>query len=160
MVTYSKDAILGFHEYIYMISPTGKEKRIKARIDTGATKSSIDINLAAQLNLGPVVGIRKVRNSMGESNRPIIKASVRINGRRIRASFTINDRSGLNYPVLIGQNILRMGFVVDPQKGKHAAATKLISAGKSAGRPARSMKKTSGRVSSSSSIASRKPSRK
>ena len=116
MAEYPDDSILGLYEYVTVISPDGKEKKILARIDSGATKSSIDIRLAAELNLGPIVGIRKVRNSMGQTNRPMIKVSIKLKGRRMKMNFTLSDRKDLTYPMLIGQNILKRGFIIDPQK--------------------------------------------
>ena len=47
-----------------------------------------------------------------------IKLSIVINGRRIRASFTLANRSRVVYPVLIGRNVLRGRFVVDVTRGK------------------------------------------
>ncbi len=115
-VSYPRDAVIGFYEYVVLIAPDGKERRVLARVDTGATKSSIDIKLAADLNLGPVVGIKTVRSSLGETKRPMILTSIRLGTHRIKARFTLSDREDMSYPVLIGQNILKHGFVIDPQK--------------------------------------------
>ena len=38
------------------------EEQIRARIDTGAMRSSIDQDLAEKLNLGPVIKQKRVRN--------------------------------------------------------------------------------------------------
>lgn len=46
-----------------------------------------------------------------------IKLLVKISGRKIRARFTLADRSKQAYPVLIGRNILRGKFVVDVKLG-------------------------------------------
>lgn len=87
-----------------------------ARIDTGATKSSVDARLAAELALGPVIKTKLVKSAAGNKLRPVIKASIRISGKSLKSEFTIADRSHMKYRVLIGQNILKKGFLIDPTK--------------------------------------------
>ena len=36
--------------------------------------------------------------------------------KKIKAQFTLADRSHMRYPVLIGQNILKQGFLINPNK--------------------------------------------
>ena len=50
------------------------------------------------------------------SYRKVVKAVVKIKNRKIRASFTVADRSNLSFKVLIGRNILRKNFLVDCKK--------------------------------------------
>lgn len=50
-----------------------------------------------------------------------IKLLVVLKNRKIRASFTLADRSTQVYPVLIGRNVLRGKFVVDVEHGKTLA---------------------------------------
>ena len=107
--------VLGLIETISLISSNSLGK-FKARIDTGATKSSIDIQLARKLSLGPIVGTKVVKSAHGNSVRALIHASIIIGGRTIRADFTVADRSHMKYKVLIGQNILKKGFIIDPLK--------------------------------------------
>ncbi|HJX06073.1 MAG TPA: RimK/LysX family protein [Candidatus Nanoarchaeia archaeon] len=109
----AKKTIVGLTEKIVINGESGKKELI-ARIDTGATKSSIDLTLASELKLGPVIDSRIIRSAHGAKLRPVVKASVKIRDRSINAKFTLADRNHLRYPVLIGQNILKMGFLVDP----------------------------------------------
>ena len=102
---------IGLYEYIEI----NKEK-ILARIDTGAVKSSIDSDLAVKLNLGPIIGSKKVRNVHGSTIRPIVKGTLKLVDKQIEASFTLQSRKGMNFQVLIGQNILKKGFIIDPNK--------------------------------------------
>lgn len=68
-------------------------------------------------------GQQVVATSMGHiDTRYTIKTVVKLKGRRIRATFTIADRSTQVYPVLIGRNVLRGKFVVDVQFGKSLKA--------------------------------------
>lgn len=109
--------ILGLTEKITVIG-LKDEKEVIARIDTGATASSMDLSLAAGLKLGPVTKSRIVKSASGVKRRPIIKARVKVGGQIIEEEFTLADRSHMTYPVLIGQNILKKGnFLIDPNKG-------------------------------------------
>jgi hypothetical protein len=106
---------LGLIEQVTIIGQ--KEKQVTARIDTGATASSIDIHLAADLELGPLTRTKIVKSASGTKKRPIVHAKVKINGNIMEEEFTLADRSHMTYPVLIGQNILKKGnFLIDPQK--------------------------------------------
>ena len=93
------------------------EKKVKARIDTGATKSSIDMKLAAELRLGPLVTVKETRSAHGRSMRPVVRAKVLLAGKEIESSFTVVDRSHMTYRVLVGRDILAdNGFLIDPAK--------------------------------------------
>ncbi len=66
-----------------------------------------------------------VKNSTGEEQtRYRVKLLVRFKGRKIRARFTLADRSSQVYPVLIGRNVLRGKFIVDVKKGINLTALK------------------------------------
>ncbi len=108
--------VVGLTEKVIVFG-TNKSKKVIARIDTGATKSSIDLGLAEQLGLEAEQKRILVKSAHGSRFRPVIKESLKIAGNRFRASFTIADRTSMKYKVLIGQNILRLGeFLVDPLK--------------------------------------------
>ena len=92
------------------------KKNVTAKIDTGATKSSIDTNLAAELKLGPVIKSKIVKSAHGSKLRPIIEATIELAGRRIKSEFTLADRAHMKYRILIGQNILKDGYLIDPTK--------------------------------------------
>lgn len=58
-----------------------------------------------------------VRNSTGQEHvRYRAKLPAIIHGKRIRAYFSLADRSRNNFPVLIGRRTLRGRFLVDPAK--------------------------------------------
>lgn len=112
---------------------------VPAKVDTGAKTSSIwatNIKLDEQGNLsfclfgrsyskfdGKKIITKNFRetiviSSMGISEqRYKVKLSVRVQGRLIRASFTLSNRSRQLYPILIGRNILRGKFIVDVKAG-------------------------------------------
>jgi len=110
-----KKTVIGLTEKADLIGPK-KTKQLIARIDTGATLGSVDSKLAKELKLGPSIGTKLVKSSHGQTNRSVVKASIRLAGRRIRARFTIADRTHLKYKVLVGQNILKKRFIIDPDK--------------------------------------------
>ena len=109
-------SVVGLYEKIMIKGNNGNQKRLIARIDTGATKSSIDQNLVAELDLGPVIRKRMTKQATGITWRDVIKVRVELAGRNFYFQFTVADRSEMKYPVLIGQNILKKNFIIDPLK--------------------------------------------
>lgn len=62
---------------------------------------------------------RIVASSNGEEEeRWVVKLLFGLKGRKIRASFTLANRSKQTYPVLVGRNVLRGKFVVDVKQGQ------------------------------------------
>jgi hypothetical protein len=110
----SNRVTLGLVEEVTIVSSNGS-KTVKAKIDSGATKSSIDVQLASELKLGPVIESKLVKSAHGVRLRPVIETRLVLKGQRFSAKFTLADRSHLRYPVLIGVNILKRGFLIDPQ---------------------------------------------
>lgn len=104
--------VLGLTEQVIL-----EGKQIIARIDSGATTSSIDESLANSLNLQTTDKVKKVKSASGTTHRPTVVANVEIQGKTHQALFTLADRTHLKYPALIGQNILKNGnFLIDPLK--------------------------------------------
>ena len=57
---------------------------------------------------------KEIKNSFGEvENRYIIKTTIRIGQRRIKALISLTDRGTMRYPVLIGRRFLKNKFIVD-----------------------------------------------
>jgi len=107
--------VIGLIERITINGP-GKSETLLAKVDTGATKSSIDLKLAKELDLGPVIRSKMVKSAHGNKLRPIVEINIVIAKKNIRTEFTLADRRHLKYMVLIGQNILKNGFIIDPLK--------------------------------------------
>jgi len=103
--------VLGLYEYVSI-----KNKTVGARIDTGAVKSSIDIELASELGLGPIIGSRKIKNVHGSNIRPMIKQYLSIGCKKLKVLFTLQNRSRMKFKILIGQNVLKKDFIIDPKK--------------------------------------------
>ncbi len=111
----SKKTIIGAREYVTIIGPK-KQKKLLARIDTGATKCSIDKTLAKQLGLGPVVKYVKVKTAQGSVKRAVILARIKIAKRTFKVFFTLANRKHLKHAALVGRNVLKKGFLINPSK--------------------------------------------
>ncbi len=109
----------------------------QARIDTGATTSSIDardvqpferdgerwirFQIQRPGEQEPVVlerprsrRVRIVQAAVEEAEkRPVVELRIRIGAATQIAEFTLSERSNLQFPVLIGRNILRDMMIVD-----------------------------------------------
>ena len=107
-------SILGRKELVRVTSPqSGKTHEDFARIDTGAARSSIDTELAQQLGLDLDHAEKlTVTSSLGTERRPVVRVTLQVDGRSIPTKVTVNDRSDLSSPILIGRHDLD-GFVVD-----------------------------------------------
>lgn len=108
--------ILGLTEKVTLLAD-GKKRTAIARIDTGASKSSIDRELAEKLDLTNVVKTTRIRSASGGTiERPVVRIKVRIKGKTVSGYFTLADRHEMLYRVLIGRNILKKeNFLIDPK---------------------------------------------
>lgn len=111
-------------------------RQVHGKVDTGATTSSlhaenIKVNrtnnsvsfscpeLSNSIITMPLDGAQEVVSAdAGGNTRPIVKFDVEVDGTPIKgASFNLNDRSEMDSPILIGQNILKAGnFLIDVSK--------------------------------------------
>jgi hypothetical protein len=112
---------------------------IKAKVDTGARSSSIhafdleefyregqrwvrfsihpwqgtDAN-AVQVSL-PVHDVRAVRSSSGHSeDRYVVRTPISLAGRLVTAEVTLSRRDDMGFRMLLGRELLRQGFHVNP----------------------------------------------
>lgn len=111
----TEKTVVGFTAKVTIVG-SKKTKEVMARIDTGATKSSIDAALVKELELGPEIKKIMVKSAHGQGSRGVVYERVIIGNRHLRMQFTVADRIHMKYKVLIGQNILKRGFLIDPSK--------------------------------------------
>jgi hypothetical protein len=110
--------LIGPVEYVKVIGHHG-EARVKCRIDTGASRTSVDVWLAANIGLGPTVDVAKFKSAFLDEvrTRPLVRGIVEIEGVRFTLPVSLVDRSDMRYPVLLGMDILKSGrFLIDPTK--------------------------------------------
>jgi hypothetical protein len=112
---YKDRFIVGFVEPVTIKGVDGS-KRLLARVDSGATRSSIDAKIAQELGIGPVIGERTVRNANGRTTRKVVEVTLQLGDEEYVEEFTLADRSHMNFPVLLGRNILEQNFLIDPKK--------------------------------------------
>ena len=92
------------------------KKQVLARVDTGATKSSIDEKLAEELGFGVAHRNILIKSAHGSKQRGVVNVDVEIKGEHMNVECTLSERSHMKYRFLIGQNILKKGFLIDPLK--------------------------------------------
>lgn len=116
VIKYKKKTVVGLVEPVTIASASGKKVEVLARIDSGATMSSIDVKLAAELSLGPILKTKIIKSASGKNLRPVVAAELVLADQEFKTDFSIADRADMKYQVLIGQNILKRGFLIDPAK--------------------------------------------
>lgn len=107
--------IIGLTSNVLIFGKT-KKKLVSAKVDTGATKTSIDFKLAKELGLGPELKKTIVKSAHGTRQRSVVLLELSIGGEFIETEATLADRTHLKFPLLLGQNVLKKGFLVDPSK--------------------------------------------
>jgi hypothetical protein len=106
--------------------------KLPARVDTGASMTSLDArNITVKENVVsfklpapfserefelPIVRWGHVKSSMGIQKRPVVEIELCVGSEKLKVTVNLNDRSGVRYPLIIGRNLLRQGFVVESSK--------------------------------------------
>jgi len=91
----------------------GEPITVKAKLDTGAFRTSIDRKFAELLDLQILNEKVFVKSASGESFRPTAKTSFILGGKKINTVISIVDRSNLKYPVIIGHRDMK-DFLIRP----------------------------------------------
>jgi alpha-L-glutamate ligase-like protein len=96
-------------------------KKVKAKIDTGAWRTSLEYSLAEELGLlnkDNIFLTRKVKSSLGLEDRPIIGVTFWLAGKKIKTYASVAKRERLRYSLIVGRRDLA-GFLVDPYIESH-----------------------------------------
>ncbi|MFB6295947.1 MAG: RimK/LysX family protein [Halobacteriales archaeon] len=103
----SEPAIIGYTEEVILSGTTGSET-VLAKSDTGAARTSIDTNVAAAIGAGPIQRVTRVKSgsSKASKSRPVVDVVVGVGGDRHTVSASVEDRGHMEYPVLLGRDIL------------------------------------------------------
>ncbi len=110
--------------------------QIPARIDTGAATSSLDVCEIKKTGVKevefrlpercggkkvhrPIVAWRIVQSTEGKAERrPVVEIELCLGSKRLLTQVTLNDRSRMEYPLLIGRRALEGNFMVDVSRSK------------------------------------------
>lgn len=106
---------IGAFEEVEVHGLNGKNMVVKAKIDTGADGSSIDVSLADELGLTDndnVLYYDYFSNANGRKRRKIVGVTFVMAGRRVKTQISIADRSRLRTKMLIGRRDLKQYAVV------------------------------------------------
>ena len=103
----TESAIIGYTEEI-VLSGTSGSKSVLAKSDTGATRTSIDTSLAADIGAGPIKSITRIRSGSSKTakSRPVVDVVVGVGGNQHTVTASVEDRSHMDYPVILGRDIL------------------------------------------------------
>jgi hypothetical protein len=125
---------IGWKEWVDF--PDWGVQRVRAKIDTGARTTAIDVTefelrdtpvgQVARFRLAlrrkrpgnwleaPVIRMTKVRNTGGIfQERPVVETTLRLGPIVRRIRMTLTDRSRMRYAVILGRSALEGNFVVD-----------------------------------------------
>ena len=106
------DSVLSVIEKI-TIYGSKKKRTVRAKVDTGAYRTSIDSDLVEDLGLDPHKTFIKVRSGSGQQKRRTVKVKFKMKGKEINTIATYTPRDHLRFPVIIGRKDMD-GFLVDP----------------------------------------------
>ncbi|MFP8954020.1 RimK family alpha-L-glutamate ligase [Natrialbaceae archaeon A-arb3/5] len=100
-------AVIGYTEEV-VLSGTSGSTSVVAKSDTGATRTSIDTALAADIGAGPIKSITRIRSGSSKTakSRPVVDVVVGVGGNQHTVTASVEDRNHMDYPVLLGRDIL------------------------------------------------------
>jgi Uncharacterized protein conserved in archaea len=100
-------ATIGYIEEVEVIGTSGRQS-VLAKSDTGATRTSIDAWLAADVGTGPIKDIVKIRSGSVKSgrSRPVVDVVVGVGGTQHTVAASVEDRSHMDYSMLLGRDVL------------------------------------------------------
>jgi hypothetical protein len=129
--------MIGWKEYVEF--PDWGIRKVKAKIDTGARTSALDVagyelhpdeqgGLVVELRLAlnrkrpekvivvqvPVLALVTVRNTSGSpEQRPLIETTLKLGPVSKRVRLTVANRSRMRFPMILGRKALESDFVVN-----------------------------------------------
>lgn len=105
---------IGIFEEVEVEDLMGERHTVKAKIDTGAFRTSIDETLAKKLGLLDPENIlweKAYRSALGREERKVIGLTFYLKGKKIKTAASVSDRSKLKRVMILGRRDL-LGFSV------------------------------------------------
>ncbi len=95
-----------------------KKIGVYALFDTGAARTSLDITLATKARVGPVIKTASVKNPSlkGRVSRPVVKVELIIKKKKFSVDVSLQDRSHMTFPMIVGRDVIAGNFLVDAEK--------------------------------------------
>ena len=105
--TPSEPPVIGYIEEVIVMGTRG-QRPVLAKSDTGATRTSIDARLAADIGTGPIKDIVRIKSGSVKQgrSRPVVDVVVGIGGTQHTVTASVEDRDHMDYPLLLGRDIL------------------------------------------------------
>jgi len=138
VVPSNQQVIMGWIEYVYLQDLDG---RLKAKLDTGATTSSMRaevVKVMDEKDAKKTSVLFKLEDAEGKVNtlqrklvrwvrikskdgsfqrRPVVEMDFCVAGHPVRSEVNLAPRSDFIYPILVGRNMLRdANIIVDPNR--------------------------------------------
>ena len=106
--SFDEPVVIGLTERVAVSGTTGT-RTVVGKSDSGASRTSVDIRLAAEIGAGPIHNVSRVRSgSMREGkSRPVVDLVLGIGGAQHTVAANIEDRSHMSHPLLIGRDVLK-----------------------------------------------------
>jgi len=111
---------VGVFEEVEVEDFLGEKHEVKAKVDTGAFRSSIDESLAKDLGLLDPENILwnvEYRSALGREERKVVGLTFWLKGKKIKSSASVSDRSELKRLMIIGRRDL-LGFSLRVREGE------------------------------------------
>ncbi|MDA8597172.1 ATP-grasp domain-containing protein [Candidatus Pacebacteria bacterium] len=108
------DDVLGIIERVTLYGDN-KKKTVRAKIDTGAYRTSIASELVHELGLDKHDKVVHVRAGSGQQKRRTAKIKFKLKNKEIKTIATYTERGHMRFPMIVGRRDLK-GFMVDPSK--------------------------------------------
>jgi alpha-L-glutamate ligase-like protein len=105
-------------ENVKIVASDSNKVEIKAKIDTGAWKTSIDKELAEKLGLAKTSNIlwtKTYKSSLGSEKRKVVNLTFYLAGRKISTIASVANRGNLRTQLIIGRRDLG-GFLIKSEK--------------------------------------------
>jgi len=115
-IATDKTPTIGLTVKVHVAGHDGMET-VKARVDTGAARSSVDVQLASELGIGPICDYVKVKSGSQKETRtrPVAPLTLNIANAEHTVEASIEDREHMSYPLILGRDVLA-SYRIDPSQ--------------------------------------------